>query len=48
MQCKANYNVFIYFQVILLRSIYIATKRNETNTKKKNLLKKLDVVVMEK
>ena len=46
MQWKANHNVFIYFQVNLLRFIW--QPRRMKQTRKTNLLKKLDVVVMEK
>ena len=46
MQWKTNYNLFIYFQVNLLR--YVLQLRQMKQTRKKNLLKKLNVVVMEK
>ena len=42
---KADYNVFIYFQVNLLRCIQ--RPRRMKQTQKTNLLKKLDMVVME-
>ena len=46
MSWKANYNVFICFQVNLLRCIQ--QPRQMKQTQKTNLLKKLDVIVMEK
>ena len=46
MQWKANHNVFIYFEVILPRFIW--QPRRIKQTRKTNLFKKLDVVVMEK
>ena len=45
MSWKADYNVFIYFQVNLFS---IEQPRRMKLTQKTNLLKKLDVVVMEK
>ena len=46
MYWKANHNVFIYSQVNLLRCIQ--PPRRMKQTRKTDLLKDLDVVVMEK
>ena len=38
----------MYLSISKLTEMYIATKTDETNTKKTNIFKKLEVVLMEK
>ena len=45
MEWIANYNVLVYFDVSLLKRIQYLRRMKQTG--KTNLLKKLDVVVME-